>query len=409
MGLDLNRLRWKRIGPLAASGVLALLLWAPAVGVGATPKLSFQVPARVRAQALVLFRGRVGGGMGHVVVVQRRIGRRWRSLARGHAGPRGRFALSAPAPPRAGRMVVRVMVSRAHAVVAVSAARRILVRALPKGAHPVVISARTEILDPSVIASAPAPGQEGTLRYAGGDDVHVGQILVAGIGRATPDGLLVQVKNVRYSDGQTIVTTEPASLSQVIIVGHFSYDGNPVRLPARKASRALPHSASGTSIDPHRASWNLSATVPLTDPENGVQSMIRASAELQIIPHVDASFDAFAGGPKIHTSISVGAKADLSASLLLKLTIADLKIFYQRFSLEPVDVQVGPVPVIIVPGIVLQGRASLDEAGGVALKYSYDHLYKVEAGYDNGFYARQQQHDYVANPFSWRPTERTPA
>jgi Putative Ig domain len=181
--------------------------------------VSFRVPARVRAGALVVFSGQVTGGPGDVILVQRRVQGLWRPLVRGHAGGRGQFALTLAAPARPGGLIVRAVVSGAQGLVALSAARTLRVLALPKGAHPVVVSERTQVLDSSVVSSVPAPGQAGTLRYAGGNEVRVGQIIAIGVGGATPQGFLGRVTKVASESGQTIVSTRPATLLEAVPSG----------------------------------------------------------------------------------------------------------------------------------------------------------------------------------------------
>ncbi len=219
VGRDGDRLRGLRIWFPTVACLLALGLWVPALA-GASPgRISFRVPAQVRAGALVVFRGQVAGGPGDVVLVQRRAGPRWKSVVRGQADGRGGFALTSAAPLRSGRLAVRALVSGPRGIVGASAARTLRVLALPKGVRPIIASARTHVLDPSVVSSVPAPGRAGTLRYAGGNDVRAGQIIAIGVGRATPDGFLGRVTKAVNKHGETIVSTRPATLLEAVPSG----------------------------------------------------------------------------------------------------------------------------------------------------------------------------------------------
>jgi hypothetical protein len=192
--------------------------------------VSFTAPGSVQVGALITLRGRVASGAGHSVTVERRVGRRWKVLAEGHSGERGRYALTATAPLTHGAMRVRAVVSLTGVGSDVSAPRVVRVRPLPRGGHAVVVSARTEVLDPSVVSSVPAPGQSGSLRYTGGNDVHAGQIIAVGLGRATPYGFLGRVTKVATRHGITVASTRPATLLEAV--------------PARRALTPLPRSAS---------------------------------------------------------------------------------------------------------------------------------------------------------------------
>jgi hypothetical protein len=101
------------------------------------------------------------------------------------------------------------------------------------------------VLDPSVVSTAPPPGRPGKLRYAGGNDVRVGQIIAISVGRATPEGFLGQATKVASKGGRTIVSTRPATLLQAIPSGSLnatlnlqsaSATGAPLRLGAHTAS-----------------------------------------------------------------------------------------------------------------------------------------------------------------------------
>jgi hypothetical protein len=63
----------------------------------------------------------------------------------------------------------------------------------------VVVSPRTQVLSASTITSAPAPGDAGVLRYSGGNDALIGQIIAVGPGPQTPYGFLGKVTSVSSS------------------------------------------------------------------------------------------------------------------------------------------------------------------------------------------------------------------
>jgi hypothetical protein len=92
------------------------------------------------------------------------------------------------APAKRGAVLVRAVLAGSHR--AVSAPRTLRVLAPRGGSHPVRVSTRAQVLDPSIVYSVSAPGRAGTLRYAGGNLVKPGDIIAIGQGPATPNGFL---------------------------------------------------------------------------------------------------------------------------------------------------------------------------------------------------------------------------
>jgi hypothetical protein len=193
--------------------------WAAGSASAATRvSVSLRAPSSVRALSLAVFSGTVRGGSGGATVaVQRRSGRKWRTLVSGRTSRHGGFALAWAVPRSSGSVALRAAVERSGRVAAVSGTRK--VKLLKAKAGAVAPSARTQVLAASVISSVPAPGHSGVLRYSGGNDVDTGQIIAAGVGPGTPDGFLGQVTGVQHSGSQTIVSTRPASLMQAIPTG----------------------------------------------------------------------------------------------------------------------------------------------------------------------------------------------
>ncbi len=288
-------LRRAGIGVIAGGLFLAVGLWSPTVSVAAQ-RLSFHAPRRVRAQGLIVFTGRLAGGASDAVVVQRQTGRRWRNFAVGHAGAGGQVALTAAAPLRRGRVVVRAVGSTGRHVVAVSATRTIRVLRLPKGLKPVVVSSRRQVLDAEVVSAAPPPGKRGKLRYFGGNDIHRRQIVAIGPGRATPDGFLGQVTKVTYRHEQTIVSTRPATLEQAVPSGSLNAT---LPMPAARAAR--------TSITPH---WDVKGVCAGT-----TIGSINPNVSLGAGINLKADWSLFGGLQSVRLTANASADASLTASV----------------------------------------------------------------------------------------------
>ncbi|HWY90338.1 MAG TPA: IPT/TIG domain-containing protein [Solirubrobacteraceae bacterium] len=323
----------------------------------------------MHAASLVGFRGHVSGGSGAVVLVQRRTGPRWRLFVRGHADGRGRFVLTSAAPVKAGRLVVRAVVLGGRGVAAVSVAKTVRVLALGKGVRPVVASSRTEVLDSSVISSAPAPGQPGTLRYAGGNDAHVGQIIAASIGRATPDGLLVRATKVSYRHGRTIVNTQPATLLEAVPSGSL-------KATFQSASAARARTAS-LGFPP----------APVTC-SNGVHASITPNLSFSAGISLASDWSLFGGlqsaSLTAHASASASLKATISGSASCTLRDTELATIPGPGTV----VFVGFVPVVLTSDISVSvdGDASVSASTTTGASASFSAEAGIGWDHNRGFY-----------------------
>lgn len=197
-----------------ALSLAALLLLLPTAAQGASRVRLDPPKATAKPTSLVTFKGRAGTKSGGRVAIQRRVGRRWKPIARGRTGARGKFALTWTSPSKKTRVQVRAVLGGSRSKV-----RRLRVLAPRRGAAKVVVSAKTRVLSASTVRDIPTPGRPGKLVYAGGNDAAVGQIIVIGRGEETPEGFLGRVTAVDREKGQTIVSTVPAKLQQAVPEG----------------------------------------------------------------------------------------------------------------------------------------------------------------------------------------------
>lgn len=286
------------------------------------------VAAKKKPTSLVTFSGRAGARAGARVTIQRLIGGSWRTIAAGRTGRRGKFALTWMTPSRASRVVVRATLGNL-----VSASRRFRVRAPAKGAPKVVVSPKTRVISASVVKSVPAPGRSGTLTYAGGNDVAVGQILVIGQGRDTPNGFLGRVTAVHQSGGQTVVSTAPATLLQAVPTGSMH-----LVTPTVTASRA--HIAKGTITCENDSGISITHDVTF-------------GAGLDL--------EAQWSGLKLQ-SASLTASASFNASVQAAITLAGSCSLEKRALLSikgpSFDGFVGPVPIVMTSNLTVYFDAS---------------------------------------------------
>jgi hypothetical protein len=276
--------------------------------------------------------------------------------SRGHAGGGGRFALTSAAPARRSRVAVRAVVSSDQGVAAVSAVRTVRVLARRKGQRPVVVSSRTEVLDASIVLSAPAPGRAGKLRYAGGNDVRVGQILAIGAGRATPDGFLGRVTKVTFRKGQTIVSTRPATLLQAVPSGSLN---------ATFSSAAARDVRPQFSLPPGFEAKPLTCT-------HGAQGSITSTVSFNAGLNLMADWSLFGGLQSASLTANASASASLKAAVSAAATCTLGDTTLVKLPGPKWFGFVGFVPVIVTSDISvhLDGDASVSASASASFSTS---------------------------------------
>lgn len=335
---------------VGAGGALAAARHAARV---ASVRVALQVPAVVSAGGLVSFAGSVSGASSARMVAQRRLGSRWVALARGSLGRGGRFVLTWGASSKAGRLEVRVLASLARGGLVASVVRVVVVRAAAGPAA--VVSGKAQVLAASTIAAAPAPGSAGALRYAGANSVQVGQIVAIGEGPATPDGFLGRVTAVSSSGGETVLSTVPASLVQVVQSGAFdvSASSSPSGM-LRRGRSIVAHAASVKVQCEGSADANVTAAV-------SVGASIEARGSFSWFSLKSASVTG-----KAQASASLDAELDATGSCTLaKTTLVTIPGPKLAFSIGFIPVVLtSTIPVYLDAGAQIDASVSTSIGGG---------------------------------------------
>jgi hypothetical protein len=363
------RARLTRFACIGLASVVAWVVCDVGTASAASARLVFHAPAQVRADALVTISGRVPHSADNLVVIQRRIHGGWRPFARGHAGRHGQFVLTAVAPAIRGTLLLRAVAFGRHGVLAISPTRR--VRVLPRKGHAVVVSPHTEVLAPSTLISVPPPGQPGTLRYSGGNDVQVGQILASSVGPATPMGLLARVTSVSYRNGMTVAQTTPATLLQAIPSG------------------SLNGILANTSSQIARAAAQNNPALTCTNSVTGtITSNVSFSAGLSL----QANWSLFGGlqnaSLTAHAYASASITATVSGAASCKLSPQQLFRLPSPKGMWVQVVWVGPVPVVLADYVTvdLDANASLNGSLTTGAKASFSAQAGIGWDHNNGFY-----------------------
>lgn len=303
------------------------------------------------------------------VVLERRKGKRKRIVARGRLRHR-QVNLRWRYPGSAKRLQLRVRVVRKQRTLARGRFKRLNVANIQPGSP-------TQRIAPSSIVSAPAPGGDGDLVLNGTPAIEAGTVLTSDVSRATPFGMLARATGVRPGDGQTTVTTTPATLPEVIPVGALD-----IQLPSSALARA-----GGTGARLAQAGSRTKKTVECT---NGQRLILNGETKLTAgvslgagwkfngffrLPSVRARFEGNAGvQAELEAILGNGATCELEATPLLAKPVrfATLRFF------------VSGIPVIVTPEgqIFLQARAQV--AAGVKAKIEGSVTGRAGVEYDGG-------------------------
>jgi alpha-tubulin suppressor-like RCC1 family protein len=202
------------------------------------------------------------------------------------------------------------------------------------------MSALTSAVGGTLTWPAPAPAQVQSLK--------TGDVLVGTTTPATPEGLLARVFTVtKDASGNYAVQTAAARLSDAFTNLSISQSGNPLQMQAAQFQPMVPGirvitSAPGISISPHLSlAINLSA------------GPVKVSGSLDINPDLEFSWEINHGFLGIPDGISVAASASVNAKFAATATLSGpARTWYLGLiPTPPIDVQIGPVPVILDPKI----------------------------------------------------------
>jgi hypothetical protein len=342
------RSRWAlHAAPALAVGLLVLAPGASAAQRASTSKRSrvavrAAFPKAVRAKGVLHVTGRVTGGGASQVQLQKQSGNRWVGLAKGHVRS-GSFRLSWRAPRDPAILVMRVALLRGGKPRAATAARRL---------H---VSAPVRVLTARKLKSVPAPGSSGIVHYDGYSPAKPGDILAAGISPASPDGFLGEIVSVQHAGRETILRTKPTSLIAAVPEGTIGTTFD--------SSRGL---ASASSVNARGAAKAAAAgglresIAKAFSCDGGVSATLGGSVSLTTNAAFHAHWSLFHGVDSASFTGTATASAELGASVSASAscTLAKTGLLAHPWTLTPIEVQVGPIPVVLVPRVQVYVSAS---------------------------------------------------
>ena len=245
-------------------------------------------------------------------------------------------------------------------------------------------AARTVVLTADTLAALTAVHTDGSLTFTNPPTqvtgLRSGDVVVAGVSTATPDGLLRTVTALTTSGSTTTVTTSPAALDQALAAGDLAVSGtlaagqvasfapahDGVRLAAPGSAAAGGSLSSGLRVtvdtdlykDTHGATIHVQGEVTVTP-------TIALDASVSLTGHTSAHFTA-----SVQSTTSISLTAQLSRTLTAGLPLGSV-------TFAPITFTVGPVPVVLVPKLDLTLNASGTVTVGLVTTASASTTYGV--------------------------------
>lgn len=201
----------------------------------------------------------------------------------------------------------------------------------------------------SSVVSAPAPGQAGAMTISGPTALQPGDIVAVGSGQKTPDGYLGKVSAVSGHANTTVLQVSPEPLIDAVPSGSID-----TASAGRRVMRAV-----GRNLSDQIAKG-------ISCGGNGPTLSLSGNASVSVTPSLSAHWSWFHLASAQFTgtvSASVQLEASLSASASCDLEKTPL--LAHPWTLGVIDIQVGPVPVVIVPEVQLYVQAGVDAKAAV--------------------------------------------
>jgi hypothetical protein len=306
-------------------------------GPAAKTRVRATIPVAASTGDRVAIRGRILGGRRGLVTLQQRVGGRWRARALSRArGSRARFVLRWRAPRRRSVVMLRVAAGDLRDPFAVSRARRVAI-------------SPTTVLNPGKVLAAPAPGQDGTLRYGGRVKVRVGEYVALDTGDATPWGLLGRVTSVRSANDETLVGVTPASLVEAIPAGHI--DISEATVSSKPKAQA--------AVDPRSFSSNFSCS-------GDASAELTGSLAVSLESRFKLDWRLGFRGPKVNSaeaSATLRGDASLTAKVSARGSCELAPTEVASWTAPAIRFTIGPFPVVIVPVTALYVSGSGEVTG----------------------------------------------
>jgi formylglycine-generating enzyme required for sulfatase activity len=262
---------------------------------------------------------------------------------------------------------------------------------------PPTISPNTEVISSDTnqhLASVSQNGSEFSFSQTPElQSLAVGDIMVSGITTAAPNGYLRKVTAITNQDGNVVVSTEPAVLEEAIQDGtaYISESLSPAQVAQTKALPGVTMMTPESDLQ-RTFLFNVDDVV-LYDKDNNLSTtgdQIRANGSIELAMGFEFYVNiqghelrnmTFASNNTLTNEIKIFSELDLGS--------IDKEVVLDSLTFDPFDVQIGLVPVVVVP--CLEIVVGVDGSVKVGISASVKRESSLRVGVE-----------YV-NPAGWRP------
>jgi hypothetical protein len=225
------------------------------------------------------------------------------------------------------------------------------------------------VLDAAALAALSRVRTDGALTFTDPpgqvSGLRPGDVIAAGVSKATPQGLLRMVDGVSSHGGTTTVTTSPAALNQAVTAGGLALGGTlgagsvASFVPARPGIRLLRPAAADAGVS---LGGSIGVSIDADLYKSTDDRTVHADAMISLTPAVDLSVSVSGG----HIDASFQATVTEAGSVALKAQLShefSASIPLGEVTFGPIVFTIGPVPVVITPELSL----SLDADGTITV------------------------------------------
>lgn len=220
------------------------------------------------------------------------------------------------------------------------------------------------------------PSSPRTLTLSGttANEARTGEILASAPSAAAPNGYLVKVMSIHNSAGRIVLGVTNASLLEAVPDGEINAEqalsapaepsSDSLLMRGRVKASPLAHAAD-LSLETTNLTCQTSAGVHVHDPRISFSPSIALKAHWGFFKLDSASVSL-----TVAATISMGATADAGATC--STNDPGIGLLPEPVKLPTIDIQVGPVPVVIAPElqVYLSGSASVTASASLSLEQS---------------------------------------
>ncbi|NOQ31596.1 MAG: hypothetical protein GQ570_10790 [Helicobacteraceae bacterium] len=223
-------------------------------------------------------------------------------------------------------------------------------------------------------------------------DIKVDDIIVHGIGVKTPNGSLMKVIGVTEYTDQIVVIGEQATLVDLFkdlnlnMTKRLAPPGNPNSIVFAQGVTDGKVVATGSVVSASGNTLNFSENISKTITEGGSSATITGNVKFNLDINLNANINSHWEFWEDTINMSFTATPDLTYELSAVMTgtfSQKKKVEIASYTLDAFDVQVGPVPVVFVPHVVVNLIISESISVEVSTSYSVEHKRSYTLAYSN--------------------------